>query len=111
MKDKQIQWSKTELKVYILLMCAKVDADVASEEIELIKSRIDKESFDRLYKEFCEDDEDICLEKIEAAIENHEYSQRELSELKKEIREIFNSDKKYKIREQNLNRLLDNILY
>jgi len=41
----------------------------------------------------------------------HKYSYKELLELKKEIQEVFFSDKKLLMKEHNLGRVLDNILY
>ncbi|TVZ28437.1 hypothetical protein JM83_3567 [Gillisia sp. Hel_I_86] len=111
MKNELKHWSKEELKIYILLMCAKADSIESIEEIDLIKSKIDTGSFERIYKEFCCDDEDHCLEKIQFAIAKHEYSNRELESIKKEIHEVFLSDKNFNMKERNLDRLLDSMLY
>lgn len=111
MKNLYPEWSKNELKIYILLLCANADKIETEEEIDFIKSKSDKETFDKLYKEFSKDDEDASIEKIQANIAQHEYSNMELSNLKKEIHEIFFSDKKFQMKERYLDRLLDNILY
>lgn len=111
MENKATHWSKEELKIYILLLCAKADSVESEEELDMIKSKIDAESFDRLYKEFCCDNEDNCLDKIQAVIAKHEYSNRELDNLRKEIQEVFLSDNKYIMKERNLDRLLDSMLY
>ena len=111
MKKELTKWSKTELKIYILLLCAKTDSKVSKVEINLIKSKVNAETFDTIYKEFCEDDEDTSFEKIEYAIGRHEYSAKELSELKMEVIEVFNSDKKFSNEERYLVKVLDNILY
>ncbi|MEO6347790.1 MAG: hypothetical protein ABIO60_07755 [Aquaticitalea sp.] len=111
MKDVKTHWSKKELKLYILMFCAKVDQVETAAEIELIKSKTDPETFDRLYTEFCGDDEDTCFEKIEDAIGKYPFSPREISEIKKEVMELFNSDKKFVMKERYLDRVLDNILY
>tara|TARA_R100000935_G_C2835867_1_gene168050 strand:- start:2372 stop:2707 length:336 start_codon:yes stop_codon:yes gene_type:complete len=111
MKNESKYWSKEELKIYILLLCAKADSDESVLEIDIIKSKINKDTFDRLYEEFCCDEEDNCLDKIQAAIAKHEYSIKELRTLRKEIREIFLSDKKFDLQERNLDRLLDSMLY
>ncbi len=111
MKNKRKKWTKLELKIYILLLCAKIDNDISKEEITYIKSKIDHETFDSLFKEFKEDCEDDCFEKIEDAIGQQEYSPRELYELRMEIHEVFRSDEKILIKERNLERVFDNILY
>ena len=111
MKKKRIQWSKIELKTYILLLCANSDLKERKKEIKVIKSKVDKETFDRIYIEFGMDDEDTSLEKIEASIAQHEYSHMELMSLRQEITEVFFADKKLKSSEHYLYRMLDNILY
>jgi len=111
MKPEQKQWSKVELKTYILLLCAKADLDETEEELNLIKSKTSTDIFERIYKEFCEDDEDEGLEKIQNVVGRHKYSYKELSELKKEIQEVFFSDKKLVMKEQYLGLVFDNILY
>ncbi len=111
MKNEMSQWSKSELKIYILILCAKIDGHETDEEIALIKSKTDIETFDKLYNEFCCDEEDGCFEKIEHAINQHEYSLKELHELKQEILEVFHSDEKFSTKERYLEKVFDNILY
>ncbi|MBK5213311.1 MAG: hypothetical protein JJE55_06600 [Flavobacteriaceae bacterium] len=111
MKTEQTQWSKEELKTYILLLCAKADQVEAEEELNLIKTKTPAAIFEKMYKEFCNDDEDESLEKIQYALEMHEYSNKELASLKKEIQQVFSSDNKINMKERNLGWVLDNILY
>jgi len=111
MKNNGTHWSKAELKVYILLLCAKADSIEDTEELNLIRSRTAPEKFDRLYNEISHDDEDNSFTKIENTISKLDYSEMELAELKKEIREVFSADGKFHITERNLSRILDNIIY
>lgn len=105
------QWTKAELRIYILLLCAKIDQDESEEEIALIKSKTDSDTFNKLYNEFCCDEEEGCFDKIENAINHHEYSPKELHELKKDILAVFHADHKFGIKEQYLEKVFDNILY
>lgn len=111
MKTDETKWTKEELKTYILLLCAKADSIETEEELNLIKSKIPAEMFDRIYPEFCNDCEDGCLEKIQDVLENHEYSDKELAQIKKDIMEVFLSDKKFPMSEIKMGLMLDNILY
>ncbi|MCB0448236.1 MAG: hypothetical protein KDD03_12145 [Gelidibacter sp.] len=111
MKNELPHWTKEELKVYILLLCANADNEITQEELTVIKSKTDHSTFERLYKEFCEDNEDTNFEKIEYTIGHQEYSPHELSELKRETLEVFDSDHKFQQRERYLDKVLDNILY
>lgn len=111
MNSKEIVWSKKELQIYILLLCANADSEETEEELQLIKSKTDSETFERIYKEFSKDSEEDRFDKIEASVQKHDYSNMELSEFRKEMYEIFLVDKKYLLMERNLDRILDNILY
>ncbi|WP_047417419.1 hypothetical protein [Cellulophaga sp. Hel_I_12] len=111
MKNELTNWSKAELKIYILLLCAKIDQEESEAEITLIKSKTDENTFNTIYNEFCCDEEDGCFEKIEKAIHHHHYSTMELGQLKKEILEVFHSDKKFSMKERYLEKVFDNIIY
>jgi len=111
MKPKQTQWTKAELKTYILLLCAKADQVEDEEELNFIKSKTAKITFENIYEEFCHDEEDESLEKIQDAIANLDYSNKELAALKMEIHQVFSTDHKVVMKERNLGWILDNILY
>ncbi|HDZ13612.1 hypothetical protein LCGC14_1021380 [marine sediment metagenome] len=111
MKNNGTHWSKTELKAYILLLCAKADSVVDAKELTLIQSRTKPEIFTRLHNEISHDDEENSFKKIEKTISKLGYYQMELGELKNEIREVFYVDGKFNIKEFNLSRILDNIIY
>ncbi|PJB11547.1 MAG: hypothetical protein CO119_11255 [Flavobacteriales bacterium CG_4_9_14_3_um_filter_40_17] len=111
MENAPTQWSKSELKVYILLLCAHADSVVSPDEINFIKSKTNAGIFEKIYKEFSADDEDTSLEKIETAIALHQYDLMEISALRKDMLEVFYSDKNFGMKERYLDRLLDNIIY
>lgn len=111
MKNEITKWSKKELKIYILLVCAKADNIEAVEEIKFIKTKVSEKKFNKIYKEFEKDNEDESLEKIQDSISNHQYSNLELCQMKNEIQEVFAADRKIAMSESNLGRILDNIIY
>lgn len=111
MTNKRTHWSKTELKIYILLLCAKADHHASQEEIEVIKAKCDADTFERMYKEFSVDDEETGLQKIETAIGKLEYSFHEIDQLKKEIHHVFLADNTFSMTERKLLQILDNLLY
>ena len=111
MKSELTKWSKAEFKIYILMLCAKIDKEESEQEIALIKSKTDEETFKKLYDEFCCDEEDGCFEKIEDAINHYEYSHKEIYELKREILQVFHSDKNFTMKERYLEKVFDRILY
>ncbi len=111
MKNQPPKWSKTELKIYILLLCANADSVMTADEIRLIKAKTAPEVYERIYNEFSEDEEDSSLEKIEASVAKHHFSIMELSELKKEMYSVFISDNNFEFKERYLCKILDNIIY
>lgn len=111
MKGEQKHWTKTELQIYILMLCANADSNVTEEELALIKSKTDRETFEKMSQEFSGDTEEESLEKIQDNLVMHEYSHKELVNLRKEMFEIFFSDKKFSMMENTLDKILNNILY
>ncbi len=111
MKTHPNQWTKSELKTYILIFCANIDADETKEEISFIKSLTTPADFNKMYKEFLSNSEQVSLDKIDENIQHHEFTNMELMEFRTEIRQIFNSDQKIHRKEGTLDRILDNILY
>lgn len=111
MKTNAASWSKEELKIYILLLCAKADQMENEKEIKLIKLKTSVEIFDEMYRELQNDDEDESLEKIQEALEWHQYSELELCQMKNEIQQVFAADRKIDRPESNLGRILENIIY
>ncbi len=111
MKTDENQWTKAELKAYILLLCAKADNVETEEEVKLIKAKTNDKVFDKMNSELQNDDEDESLDKIQEMLEHHQYSELEICELKREIQQIFAADRKIPMSESNLGRILDNIIY
>ncbi|MBT8260228.1 MAG: hypothetical protein HKO92_01235 [Flavobacteriaceae bacterium] len=104
-------WTKEELKIYILLLCANADSEKSEDEIQLIKSKTDSKTFEKIYNEFCDDNEDESFEKIDENVQLHDFSPLELNQLRKEMQEVFLTDKRFSMMEDNMNRILDNIIY
>jgi hypothetical protein len=111
MTSKSKKWTKTELQIYILLLCANADKEETEEELEMIKSKVSKETFDKIYQEFSRHSDKKRLKKVDRNIHEHIYSDLELSAFRKEIFAIFMVDNNFKMMEKRLDWTLDNILY
>ena len=111
MKHKAKDWTKTELQIYILLMCANADKDETKEEMDLIKSKAETKTFEKMEKIFRSDSEEKRLKKIDRNIHQHIYSVLELNVFQQEVYQIFFSDGKFTMMEKRLDWTLDNILY
>ncbi|SDR93497.1 hypothetical protein SAMN04515667_1028 [Formosa sp. Hel1_31_208] len=111
MKQESKPWTKAELEIYILILCANADSVETKHEIELIKSRTDAKTFEKMYLEYSEDGEQESLDKIDENIQLHDFSDMELADFRRDIYELFLSDGVMDRKESNIDRILDNILY
>ncbi len=111
MTAKSTNWTKTELQTYILLLCANADEDESEEELAMIKSKVSKDTFDKIYKQFSKDSEKKRLKRVDRNIHMHMYSSKELSDFRREVYEIFFADCNFTMMEKRLDWTLDNILY
>ncbi len=111
MTTKAKDWTKTELQTYILLMCANADRDETKKEIDMIKAKVDTETFEKMEQLFRSDSENKRFKKIDKNIQQQMYSIKELSAFKSEMYEVFFSDCNFSMMEKRLDQTLDNILY
>jgi hypothetical protein len=101
-KDMNDHWTKEEFKIYLLLYCANADFTESKAEIDLIKLKGQHSNFDKIHAEFESDNDYQSIQKIQAAIAHQGYSANEIESLYDEIKELFLSDGKYDVLEQNL---------
>ncbi|RMB59171.1 hypothetical protein EAX61_08930 [Dokdonia sinensis] len=105
------QWTKEELKIYTLLLCAKADNNISKEQLDLIKSKVDTETFEKMHQEILKDSQDEGLYKIQKNVSWLHYTAMELGQFKKEVHQVFMTDNKMMMRESIVDEILDNILY
>jgi len=111
MKNKKPNWTKTELQIYIMLLCANADKTETEEELEMIQNKTSKKTFLKMHKKFHKHSEKKRFKKIDNVIHNHDYSQMELAAFRREMYKIFFSDSSFSMLEERLDMTLDNILY
>lgn len=95
-------WTKEDLKIYILIYCAKADFNESNIEVDFIKSKLKNSDYEKLHTEFEADNDYQSIQKIQAALDKHGYSEKEVNGLFMEIKKLFLSDGKYDVLEQNL---------
>jgi len=93
-------WTKEELKAYILIYCANADFSESKLEIDYIKSKIHTGIFENIHTEFEKDNDYQSIQKIQTAIKEHNLTDNET--LIGEIMELFLIDDNYDLLEQNL---------
>ncbi|MCB0651801.1 MAG: hypothetical protein KDC85_11040 [Saprospiraceae bacterium] len=102
MSDKMPNWSKNEFLGYLFMYCAHADYIETEEEKDLIKSKIDKEVYQKIHQEFDGDNDYESIEKIVAAAGKY-YPTPEAKEiLVSEIMKLFLSDGTFDTMERNI---------
>lgn len=111
MKSKKPNWTKAELQVYIMLLCANADKKETEEELDMIQKKTTNKTFLKMHKKFHKHSEKKRLKKIDLSIQEHNYSEMELAAFRREMYKIFFSDCEFGMLEERLDWTLDNILY
>ena len=102
-------WTEERLKTYVLLYCANADFNESDEEKELVRSKVGKEMFDSVHLEFDQDNDFQKIQKIQNAVQELNFTKEKIDGLCEEVKEIFLSDGKFDILEQNLFRGLKHL--
>ena len=87
---------------YVLLFAANSDFTENKEEKEVILSKIDKQTFKSIHKEFHEDNDFQSIQKIMAGLKLHNYSKGDIDFLFADIKELFLADGDYDTIERNM---------
>ena len=103
-------WSKDELKTYLLIYCANANFEEKKSEVKYIKSQIRSADFDKIHAEFEQDNDYDGIQKIQSAIEDHGYDKKDIKHLLQEMKQLFLVDDHFDILERNLMKSLKRIL-
>ncbi len=95
-------WSREELKAYILLYCAHADFIETQEEVDYIESKVNEVDYKKIHEEFDRDSDYESIQKIEYTIEKYNYSKEEIHDLFMRIKELFYLDGEYSAAEQSI---------
>lgn len=106
----KVHWTKEELVAYILLYTAHSNFDEANLEKNVIISKVDMQTFQKIHDEFDEDNDYQSLQKIIKGVEEHNYDADDLRSLFSDIKTLFLSDGEYDIMERNMFLFLKKIL-
>lgn len=110
MEEINTLWSREELKAYILLYCAYADFIETEAEKEYIKSKVGEEKYNKIHKEFDEDNDYQRIQKIQATVAQYNYSKNEIDRLFENIKKLFLTDGPIDILEENIYRGLQHLL-
>ena len=105
-----INWTKDELVAYILLFAAHSDFKESNHERNVIISKVDMATFQKIHDEFDTDNDYQSIQKIMASLKLHNYSKEDTQQLFADIKALFFADGDFDITEQNMMLFLKKIL-
>ncbi len=103
-------WTREELKAYILMYCAYANFIETKAEKEFIKSKVGEEKYKKVHKEFDQDNDYQRIQKIQATVARFDYSRNEIDRLFHNIKKMFLEDGEIDILEENIYRGLQHLL-
>ncbi len=104
-------WTKEDLKVYVLIYCANADFNERKREDDFIKSHVNADNFDEIHREFERDNDFKSIQKIQAAMKELNYTDAERDDLFQDAQAMFHLDREPDILEDNIIRGLKHLLY
>lgn len=110
MEEFTTNWSREELKAYILLYCAYADFIETEAEKEYIKAKVGEDKYQKIHKEFDQDNDYQRIQKIQATVARFDYSKNEVDRLFENIKKMFLTDGPVDILEENIYRGLQHLL-
>ncbi|WP_053990279.1 hypothetical protein [Mangrovimonas sp. TPBH4] len=102
MNDFVTNWTKDELKAYIMIFCSHADFNESEDEKAFIKSKIQDLDLASIHREFDKDNDYQSIQKIRSSLSSLNYNPEELETLISEIKELFMVDGHIDTLEHNL---------
>ncbi|ARV08566.1 hypothetical protein BTO05_02515 [Winogradskyella sp. PC-19] len=104
------KWTKDELMAYILLYAAHSDFKEDNHERNVIISKVDMQTFQKIHDEFSKDNDFKSIQKILQSIEANNYSKDQIDEVIADIKGLFFADGDFDIKEHSMLLFLKRIL-
>ncbi len=95
-------WTKQEFQTYLFIFCMNADYKETKEELKTISIKSNEAVYEKMHSEFEKDNDYVSIQKLQASINELNYTEEEIKALFDEIKELFLSDGKYEILERNL---------
>ncbi len=102
MEEFNTNWTRDELKAYILIHCSNADFDESEAETNYIKSKLQDLNIAPIHAEYEGDNDYQSIQKIRSSMDRLQYDSASVEVLEKEIKELFLSDGSYDTLEKNL---------
>ncbi len=92
MKNFETNWTKDEMRVYLLIYSANADFVELKDEVKFIKSSTLNSTYNKMHKEFDNDSDFDSIQKLRNTLERFNYGEDKIGELFKEMVELFQED-------------------
>ncbi len=102
-------WNKSELVAYILLYASQSDMIVSNKERNVIISKVDMKTFQKIRNEFDNDNDYQSIQKIIAGLKQHNYTKMDIDLLLSDIKMLFFADGKFNVSERSMYKLLSKL--
>ena len=108
--DNSSHWTKKELVAYILLYASQSDTIISNKERNVIISKVDMKTFDKIRSEFKQDNDYQSIQKIMSGLKAHNYSKMDTDLLLADIKMLFFADGKFDVSERTMYKFLKKLL-
>lgn len=105
-----LDWTKREFEVYVLLYAAHCNYIEADEERKYILSKVNEVTFNKMHTEIVVESEHQNIEKIQQYLNENKYSISDRKDLINDIKEVFFADGTVDAIERKIFVLLKDIL-
>ena len=105
-----INWTKREFEVYVLLYAAHCNHIETTEERDYILSKVDEVTFNKMHTEIVVENDKENVDKIQNYLRDNKYSFDDRSALIKDIKNVFFADGTVDVLERKVFKLLQKIL-
>ncbi len=106
----ETDWSREEFKAYLMLNCANADYIETEDEKGIILSKVDKNTYKRIHKEFDNDNDYVRLQKLASTAKRFGYTKDKADILLDRMKKLFMQDHKMNAYEEFMYRGLKRIL-
>lgn len=103
-------WTKSELVAYILLYASQSDMIVSNKERNVIISKVDMNTFQKVRDEFDKDNDYQSIQKIMSGLKEHNYSKMDIDLLLADIKMLFFADGNFNVSERTMYKFLKKLL-
>lgn len=108
--DNKTHWTKPELVAYILLYASQSDFLESNKEKNIIISKVDMNTFQKIHNEFDKDNDYQSIQKIISGLKEHNYSKMDIDLLFADIKGLFFADGNFNVSERTMYKLLKKLL-